>query len=399
LPALARALGVAGVGVDDSLDRLADVLGEQHRLVVLDNCEHLLGAAPDISALLARVPTLTVLATSRAPLHIAGEHRVPIPPLSLPPRSAAQDPTQLAHSEAVALFQDRAQASDPAFELTPTNAAHIAAICRHLDGLPLAIELAAARSTVLALAELRERLTRRLPLLTSGSRDAPMRHQTLRAAIDWSYRLVPASGQRLFRRLAVFAGGWTLEAAGAVCGSAGDASVLDDLQVLLEHCLITALPELDGRRRYTMLETVREYAFERLAEAAETAQTRDAHARYFLELVNRVAPQVKGPESARGLARLEQEHANLRAALGWAIEQRQVAPVAEGALTLWIFWWNCGHLAEGQRWLERLAAASDHDVVARTRARVRHGSCVAARRPRNGRGASGGVPAGPRTGR
>jgi predicted ATPase len=275
----------------------------------------------------------------------------------------------------VQLFLARAQEVEPAFTLTPENAAAVAQICMRLDGLPLALELAAARLRLLDPAALLARLSNRLPLLTGGARDLPARQQTMRATIAWSYDLLRPAEQSLFRRLAVFAGGWTLEAAEAA-GADGAGEVLDRLDALLSQSLLRREVRPGGESRYTMLETIREYALERLEESGATAQARQVHATYFLALAEEAEPALRGPEQARWQQRLEQEHDNIRAVLAWTLAQangtggalpiqgthsmlepRVLGLRLAGALER--FWTWRGYDTEGRRWLETLLAGSD----------------------------------------
>jgi predicted ATPase/DNA-binding CsgD family transcriptional regulator len=390
VPAIGRALGVtgtAGLPVEEAL-RLH--LREKRLLLVLDNFEQVLPAAPQVAALLAAATGLKVLVTSRAALRLAGEHRFAVPPLSLPlPRSGGdhgRSPASgraphtatdsgvavgdLAESEAVQLFVTRAQAVQPDFALTPENAADVAATCRRLDGLPLAIELAAARVPLLPPHALLGRLEHRLGLLTGGPRDAPARHQTLHAAIAWSYDLLPPDEQTLFARLSVFASGFTLEAAEAVCGDplvapgASDCQlpagqVLDLLGQLVDKSLVTPEPPAEGSagpERYRLLETLRQYALEKLA-AAGAAAVRDRHLAYCVGLAERGDRALRGPDYRTWIDRLDAEHENLRAALDWALRAGAPPAAAESALrlvgALAYFWFLRVHRREGRDWLDR----------------------------------------------
>ena len=365
LAAVARALGVREEGDRPLADRVAAVLRPRQLLLVLDNCEHVLAAAADVAALLAACPALQVLATSRAPLRLAGEHVYPVPPLALPDPAAAPSPTALAGIEAIALFAQRARAADPAFALTDGNAAAVAEVCRRLDGLPLAIELAAARSPVLPPAALLARLDRRLPLLTVGGRDRPARLRTLRDAIAWSYDLLSADERALFRRLAVFAGGATLAAAGAVAGEdAAATATVDRVAALVDQSLLVREDGLDGEPRFSMLETVREYALERLDDSGEAAATRRRHAGFILDLAEAAAMALRTPEQAAALAQLDAEHHNARAALAWALDagEADLALRLAGALS-W-FWYLRGHWGEGRRWLEAALSLPDPGPMA-----------------------------------
>jgi predicted ATPase len=323
LPTLAQVLGVPespGLTLHDVLIRF---LHDKHLLLVLDNFEQVAAAAADVGALAAACPHLHLLITSRVPLHLHGEQRVPLPPLGLPSLATLPPLERLAQEGAVALFVHRAQAFVPGFRLTPANAAAVAEICVRLDGLPLAIELAAARLPVLPPAALVARLERRLPLLTGGPRDVPARQQTLRATLTWSHDLLDDAAQALFRRLGMFVGGGTLEAVEAVCrpgGEAHDTDLLDLLGVLVDNNLVQrdeplSLVEEAELVRYTMLETVREYATERLTASGDAAEVARRHAAFYLALAEQAALHLTGREQLVWLTRLEAERDNLRAAL------------------------------------------------------------------------------------
>jgi predicted ATPase len=354
--AIAHALGVREEGHRPVEECLVAQLRARQLLLVLDNFEQVLAAAPLVAELLAACPQVTVLATSRAALHLRGEHEFPVLPLALPDPQAPFE--GLAEVAAVALFLDRAQALRPDFGLSPANAATVAAICRRLDGLPLAIELAAAWVKLLPPATLLRRLERRLPLLVGGARDLPERQQTLRGAIAWSYNLLHAAEQALYRRLAVFAGGCGLETVEAVCGpsaeQAGD--LLGWLASLVDKNLLLHDADEDGEPRFSMLETIREYGLERLGESGEEAALRRQHAAYYLRLAEAAEPALWGAEQGRWLARLEREHDNLRSALGWARESGEGVLGLRLAGALWHFWLAQGALAEGRRWLEAVLA-------------------------------------------
>jgi predicted ATPase/DNA-binding XRE family transcriptional regulator len=352
---LAHAVGapIQGGG-QRPVDSLAAHLRERHLLLVLDNFEHLLSAAPGLAALLAACPRLTLLVTSRTILRVRGEQVLPVPPLSLPDAEALPPMEALAATPAIALFVARAQAMQPEFALTPENAADVAAICRRLDGLPLALELAAARIRLLPLRSLLARLERRLPTLTGGARDLPERHQTLRAALAWSYDLLPDAEQALFRRFSVFAGGATLASVVALMGGAPDENALEELAALLDHSLLRHTGEVAGEPRYGMLETIREYALEQLAASGEQEDTERAHAGHYLAIAEAAEPALRGPEQAAWMEWLEAEVDNLRAALGWAGASEESELGLRLAASLWYFWSVRGYLREGRTWLERL---------------------------------------------
>jgi len=400
LPTIANAFGLSDAGNRPLADRLAAHLCPRQVLLVLDNLEQVVEAAPRIADLLTACPHLKVLATSRVVLHLSDEHDLPVAPLALP-EAEVRSLDEVASSPAVRLFVARAQAASPAFALTEANGATVAAICARLDGLPLAIELAAARVPALPPAALLARLERpdgtRLPLLTGGARDRPDRLRTMRDAIAWSYDLLDAGEQALFRRLSVFAGGFTLEAAEAVCASreTGDGSrelaggfapvsrlptpdppgsVFDGIASLVEMSLLRQVGgPLDEQPRYQMLETIREFGLERLAAHGEGHAARSAHATDILNLAEPSYEQIFAPGYERILARLDAEHDNVRAALAWA----EAAGDAElglrlaGAMTA--FWVVRGHYREGRGWLVR-ALGWGEPVPTSARARALNGA-------------------------
>jgi non-specific serine/threonine protein kinase len=317
--AVAMAVGVREVPGRALTESLVDHLRDRTLLLILDNCEHLVAAAAGLADVLLRsCPRLRVLATSREPLGSAGETIWRVPSLTLPPLSAADAPLlePLTRYEAVRLFVERARAAVPAFAPSAENAPALVEICRRLDGIPLAIELAAARVRVFSAAQIAARLDDRFRLLTAGPRTALPRQQTLRATVDWSYDLLAEPERALLRRLSVFAGGWTFEAAEAV--AAGDGiqthAVLDLMAQLVDKSLVIA-EEQRGAVRYRLLETIRAYARDRLLEAGEAERTRDRHLAYFLGLAEEAEPRLRGAEERVTLDRLEAEHANLQAAL------------------------------------------------------------------------------------
>jgi predicted ATPase/DNA-binding XRE family transcriptional regulator len=371
LSAIAQALEVGEGGEHSLQERLETALVERRLLLVLDNCEHVLPAMPLVGDMLAAAPRLRVLATSRARLRLRGERELPIEPLALPEASGATAPSveTLAGVAAVQLFVARATEVRPGFALTPENADLVAAICRQVDGLPLALELAAARVKILPPAALRARLAQRLPLLTGGARDAPERQQTMRQAIAWSHELLSESEQILFRRLAVFAGGCTLEAAAGVAG--GDRDGIDLVASLVDQSLLRQIePPAPGaaEARFTMLETVREYAWERLEASGEAEAVRQAHAAFCLTLAERAEPELTGPAQAEWLNRLEIEHDNLRAALAWALTS-DAGIALRFTAALGRFWRMHGHAREGLSWLQQaLALSADTPTVARGKA-------------------------------
>ncbi len=357
IPTIAATLGVHERANEPLRATLVAWLAPRTLLLLLDNLEHLLPAASELAALLTACPTLTILATSREPLRLRAEHEIPVAPLALPASDVS--PTELANVPAVALFVQRAEAANPRFALTAENAASIAAICRKLDGLPLAIELAAARLKLLPPPALLDRLDRRLPLLTGGARDLPARQRTLRDTIAWSYDLLAPEDQSLFQRLGVVGGGWTFAAAEAVGNPAGTTDVFAGLASLVDKSLVRQTAPEAAEPRFAMLETIREFALERLDESADAEQTREFHAAYYVSLAEEAEPYLTGPEQTTWLAQLETEHSNLRAALSWSIERGPAMTALRLAGALWRFWYVRGHVSEGRSWLERVLACVD----------------------------------------
>ena len=371
--AIAQTLGVRETPDEALVDGLKDRLRDLDILLLLDNFEQVVAAAPLVADLLQSCPALTVLATSREALRLSGEHEFPVPPLALPDPDPKRRPplAELAQGEAIALFVQRAQSIKPTFALTEANAPAVAEICRRLDGLPLAIELAAARTNILPPAALLARLDQRLPLLSGGPRDLPARQQTLRDAIGWSYDLLSSDEQALFRRLAVFAGGFTLDAAEAVTVAAGPLALdtLTGLGSLLDKSLLCPPDATAPDPRFDMLETIREYGRERLTTTHEVATSRDAHAAYFLALAERADAELRGSNQAAWLDRLEAEHDNLRAALGWTVEQQDGDTALRLGDALYRFWTLRGHLREGHDWLEQALTQGDERAT-KSRARA-----------------------------
>ncbi|GAC1327555.1 MAG: hypothetical protein NVS2B16_22060 [Chloroflexota bacterium] len=351
--AVATTLGVREQGNQGLGEALKDHLRSRQMLLVLDNVEHLLEAAPLVGDVLAACPRLKVLATSRTRLHLAAEHGYAVPSLAVPDLKHLPDLSSLTQYDAVALFIQRVRATKADFVITNETAPAVAEICFRLDGLPLAIELAAARVRLFPPQALLRRLSSRLKILTGGARDLPTRQQTLRGAIDWSHSLLNEHEQVLFARLAVFAGGCTLEAAEAVCGGWGalDTDVLDDLESLVEKSLLQQVGEVEPR--LNMLETLREYATERLQESGEADQAQRQHAEYYLALAEMAEPEVTGPDQRMWLERLEAEHDNLRAALGQAFARGEIEIGLRLVAAVWPLWYAHGHYREGMRWLEQ----------------------------------------------
>ncbi|MGI8587601.1 MAG: tetratricopeptide repeat protein [Chloroflexia bacterium] len=353
---ISQALGVWPADRQPVIEALQSYLREKQLLLVLDNFEHLLPAAPLVSALLASAAGLKVLVTSRALLHLYGEYAYTVPPMIVPDRAAPPPLERLPEYEAVRLFVERATAADQGFVVAAADADDLADICTGLDGLPLALELAAAQVRRLSLSAIKAQLTRRLNLLADGPRDLPARQQTLRAAIGWSYDLLTREQQVLFRRLAVFMGGCAPEAVEAV--AAGDELprdvVASALSALVEMNLLLPVPTHDGAPHFDLLETIRQYAAEILAQAAdeEEARVHERHADYFLGLAERAEPELRGPDQIRWFQRLEQEHDNIRAALRWLLDQGAVETAGRLGVALLRFWFVYGHAAEGLQWLE-----------------------------------------------
>ncbi len=336
-------------------------LRDKRLLLVLDNYEQVVDAAPLISELLAVAPQLKLLVTSRVPLYVAAEQQFSVPPLPLPDIRHQHGLDMIVLNEAIQLFIQRAQAVNPAFQITSTSASVVAELCVRLDGLPLAIELAAARSKILSPEALLQRLSNRFALLTGGPRDAPARQQTLKRTMDWSYSLLDAYEQMLFARLGVFVGGCTIEAVEAVGQTTNErpTDMLNALQSLVDKSMLRQAEGPHREPRFEMLETIREYALEHLAMRRESDQIQQQHAYYFLTLVERAEPELQGPQHALWLEQLEPEHDNVRAALVWSMTEAGDVDVGlrlAGALR--DFWWTRGYLSEGRLWLERLLGST-----------------------------------------
>jgi len=348
-----------------STQTLSGYLQTRKMLLVLDNCEHLVEACAVLAeGLLRACPRLRILATSREALGIAGEARLSVPPLSLPDPRHLPAVEDVARYEAARLFVDRAKTVRPGFELTRPNASAVAQICYRLDGIPLAIELAAARVRVLSVGQIAARLDDRFALLTDGGRTALARQKTLEAAMDWSYELLSQGERELLRRLSVFVGGFTLEAAEAVCSGfpaddgLGRGEVLDGLSRLVDKSLVLVV-ERDGDARYRLLETVRQYGREKLERSGEAEGIRRRHAGFMLTLAEEAGPELKGLRQGAWLGRLETEHGNLRAAMRWLLEKGEAQASARFAWALWLFWFHRGHQDEGRRWIEGVLAKGD----------------------------------------
>ena len=389
--AVVSALGLRAVDQTPFTELLEHHLRDKSVLLLLDNFEHLLPAATLVSDLLAACPGVKILTTSRAPLRLRGEYEYPLSPLALPSAAETASVATLATVASVNLFVQRARAIRPDFTLDASNAGAVAAICQRLDGIPLAIELAAARSNALSPQALLTRLDEaRMPLLTGGPHDLPARQRTLRDTFAWSYSLLPLDAQAAFRRLAVFVGGCTLDAAAAVCATAGcqagcqaepeEPAMLDVLSTLVNYSLLQADLTSDAPR-FTMLETVREYAWEQLRANSEIEAAARAHAAYFQAFAERAAPELVGPAQAMWLARVECEHPNLQTALEWALSQEgdlDIGLALAGALAR--FWTIRGYFREGRTWLERaveLARCAGLDRDYRHATELQQARCMA----------------------
>jgi predicted ATPase/DNA-binding NarL/FixJ family response regulator len=362
--AVATVLGVREQPGRTAPDALADALRAQRMLLVLDNCEHLVDACANLANVLLRAcQDLVILATSREPLGIGGETAWRVPSLALPGAGDLDTVGQggapaLDSFAAVQLFVERARAARPEFTLTALHAPAVVRICHRLDGIPLALELAAARVTALSVAQIADRLDDRFSLLTGGNRTALPRQRTLRATVDWSYGLLSGQERALLRRLAVFAGGWSLEAAEVVCAGEGldSSEVIDLLQHLVDRSLVVAEEHADGTNRYRLLEMLQQYAQERLFECGEADGARRQHAACFLALAERAEAELRGPGEISWSARLEGENENLRAALRWLVDRGEAEQALRMASALWRFWSVRGHLIEGLVWLEQALA-------------------------------------------
>jgi predicted ATPase/DNA-binding XRE family transcriptional regulator len=353
------------------IDMLCDYLRTKKMLIILDNCEHLVDACARLAEkILQAAPDVRILASSREALGIAGEAIYRVPSLGVPDIENLPPVAVLGQYEAVELFTDRATVAVPAFKLTNENASALAQICHRLDGIPLAIELAAAKIRVLSIDQLAKRLDDRFRLLTGGSRMALERHQTLRASIDWSYNLLSPAEQILFRRLSIFVGGWILEAAESVCGDESASTVVrsDDVLNLMEQLINKSLintEELQNETRYRMLETIRQFANDKLVESGESDPLRDRHLSYFLNLAETAAPYLIRPEQLEWLARLDADYDNLRAALEWALSKEPAEPSLRLCAALGRYWYLRAFWLEGSEWLRRALSKADFALTAR----------------------------------
>lgn len=348
LPGIATVLQIQSVQGQLLSSTIAAVLKLKELLLILDNVEHVIEAAPEIADLLIRCPHLHVVATSRVPLHLHGEHEYPVSPLTLPALDDSHDIERLARNASVRLFVERSQSVVPHFDVTRETAPAIAEICHRLDGLPLAIELAATHIRMFGPQHLRDRLERRLPLLIGGMRDLPARQQTLRDTIAWSYDLLSPDEQTLFRRLSVFRGGWAPEAAVAVAVPDGlNPDALAGLERLLEHSLIWVREQPDGEMRFGMLETIREFGMEWLTASGEEPTIRDRHVNWFVEVTEQAEPHLEKADQAVWLKRLERDGGNLLAALNWARQHKSVESGLRLCRALKSYWFMSGKLLEG----------------------------------------------------
>jgi predicted ATPase/DNA-binding CsgD family transcriptional regulator len=373
---VAQALGTREAAGHSVLEILLEYLSGKQMLLVLDNFEHLLPAATLVADLLAASPRLKVLATSRAPLHLRGERVFAVEPLSLPPRETTYSPELALQSPAVALFVRRAQDVRTDFALTDVTAPLIVEICRRVDGLPLALELAAVRIKVLSPHALLRRLERRLPMLTGGARDAPERQQTLRATIAWSYDLLTPAEQVLFRHSAVFVGGCTQEAVESVCAGAGFTGIelLDALGSLVDKHMLQRAEARDGEPRFFMLETIREFADDQLVTSGHADAVRERHATFFLAFADEAECKTRIGQQTVWLRRVDAEHDNLRAALDWLSEHAHSGATVRLAGDLWFYWMVRGHLTEGRRRLVAALGITGADALGVTRARALFGA-------------------------
>jgi predicted ATPase/class 3 adenylate cyclase len=367
---LARVLGVPEVAGRAILEAVKDHLHNKELLLVIDNFEQVAKAGPLVEELLTAAPKLKTIVTSRFVLSLRGEQEYAVPPLELPDPERPPDLSTLLRVEAVRLFTERALAASPRFRVTAENAPAVAEITARLDGLPLAIELAATRTKVLTPEQMLPRLQKRLAILTSGARTGPERQRTLRGAIAWSHDLLDDAERRLFARLSVFSGGWTLESAEAVCDPDGiGMDVLDGLASLVDKSLIRRTEPAVGEPRFSMLETIREFGQEQLEAGGDLDLVLRRHGEHFLDLALEAEPHLTADDQGEWLDGCDREHANIGNALRWAIETREAVLAQDSAGALWRFWQQRGHLAEGRRWLDEILAMPSGQ--ARTPARAK----------------------------
>ncbi|MGH2662779.1 MAG: adenylate/guanylate cyclase domain-containing protein [Actinomycetota bacterium] len=375
-PTVGRELGVKEEAGRELSETLADHLADKELLLVPDNLEHLLEATAIVEHLLSSAPRLRILATSRTPLGLYGEQEQPVRPMNLPDPSHLPKTEALSRYEAVALFVERARAANPSFELTEDNGPAVAEICARLDGLPLAIELAASRIKVLSPQAILARLEHRLDLLTTSARNLPERQRTLRGAIEWSHELLEEPERRMFARLSVFRGGADLETIEAVAnpGSEIGMETLDGLASLVDKSMLRQTDSFSGEPRFGMLETIREYAGERLAAKTGAEDIRRRHAEHFMALAEEAEPHFVEEDAPEWLDRIDLEHDNVLEALGWAVEAAEAERGMRAAASLWRFWQWRGHFAVGRLWLDRLLALPGPRTSARARAHNAAGS-------------------------
>src|SRR5437868_24839 len=371
---IVQTLGIREVGGQSPLEILKKNLQDSLHapmLLLLDNFEHVIQAAPTVAELLGIAPDLKILVTSRAALHVYGEHEFPVPTLAVPDSRSMPPVEVLSQYPAVALFIQRAVAAKPDFELNRENALAVTEICARLDGLPLSIELAAARVKVLSPSSMLTRLASRLQLLTGGARDLPTRQQTLRGAIDWSYDLLSAAERKLFRRLSVFVGGCNLESVEAVCDTKSDLDLdlLDGMASMVDKSLLQQVEQANGESRFVMLETIREYALEKLEASGEEALTKRAHAAYSLVLAEEEPTEQSGAEGAEWLERFALEHDNFRASLEWLTETGDAEWGLRLGAALFRFWETREYLAEGRVRLGKLLKLAGGAAPTKARAR------------------------------
>jgi non-specific serine/threonine protein kinase len=363
--AVAATLGVREQPGRSLTEMLSGYLGSKKLLLVLDNCEHLIEACAELAESLLRFcPGLCVLATSREALGITGEVAWPVPSLSLPDLRRLPDIGSLPEYESARLFVERAVAVRPDFVLTEQNASAVAQVCYRLDGMPLAIEFAAARTTVLSVEEVADRLDDCFRLLSAGGRTAMPHQHTLHATMDWSHELLPEQERILLRRLSVFAGGFTLKAVESVC--VGEDLQREDVLDLLSHLVdksLVLVAEQDSETRYRLLEAVRQYGWEKLSESGEEGQIREQHARYYLALAEEAEPELKGEGQVAWLERLEREHDNLRVDMRWLLRQGESEEAARLGWALWLFWGIRGYYDEGRRSMEQALSVEGSDAM------------------------------------
>jgi predicted ATPase/class 3 adenylate cyclase len=375
IPTIAAIFNVSESGGQSIDALLKQYLAEKHLLLVLDNLEQVVSAAPKIAELLAAAPRLKIITSSREKLRLYGEHEYPVPPLGLPDLKKKPTLVVLSQYESVALFLQRAKAANPHFEITEANAPAVAEICVRLEGLPLAIELAAARARLLAPQAMLERLSSQLKALTGGARDLPARQQTIRGTIDWSYNLLDEGEKMLFARLGVFVGGWTIEAAEEVCGSSLPSSdglaldVFDGLEALSDKSLIRQVEGVEGETRFMMLETIREYAAEKLAESGEAETIRSRHLAAFAALAVRAEPECMRHDQVLWLERLEEDLDNVRAAVEWSLHH-DVETGLRMAAAMGKFCIYYGYVGDGALWLSQLLAQAESLPPSTARARA-----------------------------